>query len=89
MANREVLTSIPWDREEIVLELELDENEYIFRCGTDETRLSELTCADGAAINPEKVGCMVGEMLGPFASANGGDSGNSAVFAWAEYEDLQ
>ena len=31
---------------------------------------------------------MVGEMLGLFASGNGTDSKNEAVFAWAEYEDL-
>ena len=68
--------------------MELKENAYIFRFGPDERHLSELGRADGALINPEKVGCMVGEMLGMFASANGGCSENRADFAWAEYEDL-
>ena len=88
VTKREVLASVSWEGEEIVLEMELCGNDYIFRFGADETQLAELARADGAAINPEKVGCMVGEMLGVFASANGAESDNKAVFAWAEYEDL-
>jgi alpha-N-arabinofuranosidase len=68
--------------------MELIENDYIFRYGPDEQHLTELGRADGALINPEKVGCMVGEMLGMFASANGEKSENSAAFDWAEYQDL-
>ena len=88
VTKREVLASAPWEGEEIVLETELCGNDYIFRFGADETQLTELARADGAAINPEKVGCMVGEMLALFASSNGSDSENRAAFAWAEYEDL-
>lgn len=88
VTKREVLASAPWESEEIVLEMELCGNDYIFRFGADETKLTELVRADGAAINPEKVGCMVGEMLALFASSNGSDSENRAAFAWAEYEDL-
>lgn len=88
VTKRELLASVPWEGEEIVLEMELDGNDYIFRFGGDETQLRELARADGAAINPEKVGCMVGEMLGLYASANGAGSDNRAAFAWAEYEDL-
>ena len=87
VTKREVLASASWESEEIVLEMELCENDYIFRFGADETQLAELARTDGAAINPEKVGCMVGEMLGLFASGNGTDSENRALFAWAEYED--
>ena len=65
-----------------------NENDYIFRFGPDERHLTELGRADGALINPEKVGCMVGEMLGIFASANGGGSGNAAFVDWAEYQNL-
>ena len=86
--NINVLASVPWDREDIVLEMELDENRYIFRCGAEENGLIELACADGAVINPEKVGCMVGEVIGLYASGNGEKSNNSAVFCWSEYEDL-
>ena len=86
--NKKVLASVPWEREEIVLEMELDENRYIFRCGAEENGLIELACADGAVINPEKVGCMVGEVIGLYASGNGEKSSNSALFCWSEYENL-
>ena len=88
VTNRQLLAQVPWSKDRIVLEMELCENNYIFRYGTDEAQLMELARADGAVINPEKVGCMVGEMLGLFASGNGEDSANRAVFAWAEYEDM-
>lgn len=87
VTNRQLLAETPWSGENIALEMELCDNTYIFRFGKDETQLSELARADGAAINPEKVGCMVGEMLGLFASANGPESENKVTFAWAEYED--
>ena len=86
--NRTLLGCAPFDGEEIILEMELDENRYVFRYGTDEKDLAELACADGAVINPEKVGCMVGEMLGLYASGNGGKSENSALFCWSDYKDL-
>lgn len=86
--NRTLLGCAPFDGEEIILEMELDENRYVFRYGTDEKDLAELACADGAVINPEKVGCMVGEMLGLYASGNGKKSENSALFCWSEYENL-
>ena len=88
VTNRIPVAAVPWVGEEIVLEMELEENGYTFRYGVDEGHLSELARADGAAINPEKVGCMVGEMLGLYASGNGAESDNKARFAWAEYEDL-
>ena len=66
----------------------MDENCYIFRYGAQEGALTELARADGAVINPEKVGCMVGEVLGLYASGNGRDADNSALFCRSEYEDL-
>ena len=86
--NRTLLGCAPFDGEEIILEMELDENRYVFRYGTDEKDLAELACADGAVINPEKVGCMVGEVLGLYASGNGRKSENRALFCWSEYENL-
>ena len=86
--KRELLAWAPWEDGEIVLEAELHENEYSFRFGPDEQHTHELARADGAAINPEKVGCMVGEVLGLFASANSTHSENSARFLWAEYRNL-
>ena len=35
-------------------------------------------------INPEKVGCMTGTMIGMFASGNGTESDNYAAFDWFE-----
>ncbi len=87
VTNRKVLACVPWTGEEIVLEAELDENRYFFRYGRDERELAQLACADGAVINPEKVGCMVGEMLGLFASGNGTGTDNAAVFGWSEYRE--
>lgn len=87
--KRTLLAETPWDGGELVLQAELRENDYVFSYGADETSLNELARADGAAINPEKVGCMVGEMLGVFASGNGAESENSAVFRWTEYEDYE
>lgn len=86
--KRELLAWAPWEDGEVVLEAELHENEYSFRFGPDEQHTHELARADGAAINPEKVGCMVGEVLGLFASANSTHSENSARFLWAEYRNL-
>lgn len=85
---RKVLACAPYEGGEIVLETEMDENCYIFRYGAVEGALTELARADGAVINPEKVGCMVGEVLGLYASGNGRDSDNSALFFRSEYEDL-
>ena len=88
VTKREVLAAAPWNGEEIVLEMAFDGNDYSFRYGAHEQQLTELARTDGAAINPEKVGCMVGEMLALFASGNGAESDNHALFTWAEYEDL-
>ena len=86
--NRTVLASAPFDGEEIILEMELNENCYIFRYGTQESGFKEFARADGAVINSEKVGCMVGEVLGLYASGNGGKSENKALFRWSEYENF-
>jgi len=57
----EIVVSAPWAAEEIVPETELHDNDSIFRIGLDEQHLTELARADGAAVNPEKVGCMTGQ----------------------------
>ena len=88
VTNRRVLAETVWEQDAVVLEMALIDNDYRFCFGPDEKHLTELGCADGALINPEKVGCMVGEMLGVFASGNGVDSENAAQFDWAEYENL-
>ena len=88
VTNRTLIAEVPWEGDSVVLQMELCENDYCFSFGADEDSLTELGRVDGALINPEKVGCMVGEMLGMFATGNGTASGNKAVFRWAEYRDL-
>ena len=83
--RREVLAEADWDRDDIVLQMDLRENDYTFRFGPDPDHLTDLALASGAAINPEKVGCMVGEMLGVFASGNGAPSDNTAAFDWVDF----
>jgi alpha-N-arabinofuranosidase len=85
--HREVLAQVPWEGESVVLQMELHGNDYTFRCGETEHALKELATASGAAINPEKVGCMTGEIIGVFASGNGEESDNSASFDWVEFLD--
>ncbi|MBO6040084.1 MAG: glycoside hydrolase family 43 protein, partial [Oscillospiraceae bacterium] len=88
VTNRTRIVEAPWEAENVVLQMELRENNYVFSYGAEEAGLTELGRVDGALINPEKVGCMVGEMLGMFATGNGTASENKAVFRWAEYKDL-
>ena len=53
-----------------------------------EDQLRKLCSVDGLLVNPEKVGCMVGTMLGVFASGNGTDSDNEAVFDWFDCGEI-
>ena len=88
VTNCSRIAEAPWENGSLILQMELHENDCRFSYGSEENSLKELGSIDGALINPEKVGCMVGEMLGMFASGNGTRSENSAVFRWAEYNDL-
>ena len=88
VTNRTLIAEVPWEGGSVVLQMEMRENDYCFSFGADEDSLTELGRVDGALINPEKVGCMVGEMLGMFATGNGIASENKAIFRWAEYKNL-
>lgn len=69
----------------LVLRLEAKGQDYTFFAGPDEEHLEVFfEHADGAKINPEEVGGMVGTMLGMYASGNGTETGNWASFDWAE-----
>lgn len=81
-----VLACAPWDQEEIVLKVVMEGEKFTILCGENETSLVELATVDGALINPEKVGCMVGTMVGMFASGNGIGSGKEAAFDWFRLE---
>ena len=82
--NCELVSSVRWDDADVVLQIELRGERFTFRYGRSLDSLTELCVADGALINPEKVGCMAGTMLGMFASGNGTDSDNVAAFDWFE-----
>lgn len=83
------IASVEWDKEEIVLQAELDHEKFIFRYGQDENNLKELMVADGNLINPEKVGCMVGTILGMYATGNGALADNQAAFDWFELKTIE
>lgn len=80
----EVVAQVEWDGAEVILQMELDNETFTARYGRDVKALNTLCVADGRRINPEKVGCMSGTMIGMFASGNGADSDNAACFDWFE-----
>ncbi len=82
--NETIVAAVPWDKPEIVLQFELDGEKFIIRYGTGKDSLKELAVVDGTVINPEKVGCMVGTMIGMYATGNGTDIDNEAEFGWFE-----
>lgn len=84
VTHEELIAEVPWDAEEIVLQFQIEGERFAVRYGAEREKLEELCVADGARINPEKVGCMTGTMIGMFASGNGEESGNHAEFGWYE-----
>lgn len=84
-----ILKEMVWDKEEVVIVMKAYGNDYNFYLGTSKEDLVPLyEHADGKIINPEKVGGMVGTMVGIFASGNGVDSDNAAAFDWFEYKGI-
>ena len=63
--------------------------DFIIRYGESENSLKELYRFDGSLINPEKVGCMCGTLLGMYATGNGTDINNWASFDWFRYEETE
>lgn len=84
VTHEKLIAEVPWDAEEIVLQFRIEGEHFDVRYGADKEELKELCIADGARINPEKVGCMAGTMIGVFASGNGEECGNHAEFGWYE-----
>ncbi len=82
--NRMVIAEAGWEQEDIVLRIEMDGERFIISYGESEENLKELCIADGNVINPEKVGCMAGTMIGMYATGNGEDIDNRASFDWFE-----
>lgn len=73
-----------WDSSCAVLRIDMKGEDWTLYAGQSEEDLEELCRVDGRLVNPEKVGCMVGTMLGAFASGNGKSSDNEASFDWFE-----
>lgn len=84
-----VLHEIPWNHADIIIDFIAKGEDYCFYCGTSMEDLTPLyEHADGRKINPEKVGGMVGTMLGMYASGNGKDSHNIAAFDWFAHKNI-
>lgn len=83
--EKKVLKSAPWDKEDIVLKLDMKGEDFTVLIGENENQLEEFCKVDGALINPEKVGCMCGTLLGMYATGNGVDYDNYAAFDWFRY----
>lgn len=85
--SKRVLKSVPWDSRDIILKLDMKGEDFTVLYGESEEGLKELCKVDGALINPEKVGCMCGTLLGMYATGNGCDSDTYAAFDWFSYEE--
>ena len=46
--------------------------------------MQELCTVDGRKVNPGKIGCMSGTVIGMYATGNGKRSENQAEFDWFE-----
>ena len=86
--SRKVLASAPCAEEELVIELELNRQDYTVRYGRDENSLTELCKVDGRLVTTEAVGCMSGTQLAMFATGSGTDSDNYAAFDWFSYQEF-
>lgn len=84
VTRREVLAETEYEGKEIILQIEMKGEDFTLRYGTDTEQLRELCKVDGHRLNPEKVGCMSGTIVGMYASANGTKSSKCAGFDWFE-----
>ena len=85
--NRNVVASIPYNNNTVVLKLKMEGEDFTVYYGESENDFKELCKIDGSVINPEKVGCMTGTIVGMFATGNGFDSNNWAEFDWFKTEE--
>ncbi len=80
----EIAAKIPYDKETVILKVEGKYKEYTFYYGESEAALTELAKGDSTKISTEEIGCMTGTMIGMYATGNGKDIDNQAVFDWFE-----
>ncbi|MBP3736402.1 MAG: glycoside hydrolase family 43 protein, partial [Lachnospiraceae bacterium] len=76
LTTRRIVAQAPWEEEDVVLQIEMRGQTWKLRYGKDREHLSDLATIDGSIINPEKVGCMCGTLIGMFATGGGADSSN-------------
>ena len=73
----------------LILRMDARRQDYRFFYGMDEQTLQEFSIhGDGARINPEEIGGMIGTMIGMFATANGENSTNAAAFDYFEIKAI-
>lgn len=82
--KKAVLAECTWDKKDIVLQIQIRHEQFTVRYGDSKDSLKEFVIADGRLINPEKVGCMTGTLIGMYATGNGKESENKAAFDWFE-----
>ncbi len=85
--NEEVIAETEWNETDIVLQMQIRHEEVNVRYGSDRNCLRELCIVDAGQINPEKVGCMSGTIIGMYASGNGKDYNTCASFDWFEMKN--
>ncbi len=83
-----IIKEAEYSSADIILRICGDMQDHTVYYGRTEEHLYKLCRFDAAQINPPQVGGMIGTMLAVFASGNGMDSMNEAVFDWIEYKDL-
>ncbi len=80
--REEIIAQAKWGKHRIVIEIEMQMENYSIRYGTEGSIRKKLCDFDAAVLNPENVGCMAGTLIGVFATSNGKKSENHADFDW-------
>lgn len=82
--RKTVLAECEWHKTDIVLQIQIDQETFTVKYGETKESLRQLVIADGKLINPERVGCMAGTIIGMYATGNGKESDTKAAFDWFE-----
>lgn len=82
--ERHLISEAAYDSGSVVLAIEIDGEDMRMYYGPGEDKLSLLGTFDGRIMNPEKVGCMTGTMIGMYATSRGEESENRAAFDFFE-----
>ena len=85
----ETVAHAAWDAPDVVLKIAMAGQDWAVWYGATREDMKLLARLDGGVVNPEKVGCMVGTMLGMFATGSGKESDNRAEFDWFELKNAE